>query len=295
MERVRKIFDALLRFAPSNFLRREISERMQERLDLLKLPVNVVLDAGCGEGEDLIALRQRYRGARMIGADFSSAMLTKAREQYLKKIPRLHRWIGKIFAISSQPRWLCEDFSSMSLPNDAVDLIWSNLSLHWHPQPQKVFKEWQRVLRVDGALMFSCFGPDTFKEVRRAFNGVDNDPHTMAFTDMHDLGDMLIRAGFPSPVMDRETITVTYESPADLIADVRAFGGNALAHRRRGLVGREAGRRVMEALEEMRGVDGMISLTFEVLYGHAFKAAPTQAWQGEEVVQFVPRVQGIGR
>jgi hypothetical protein len=70
------------------------------------------------------------------------------------------------------------------------------------------------VLRVEGLLMFSCFGPDTLREVRSAFEQIDLAPHTLPFVDMHDFGDMLVNAGFSTPVMDMETITVTYEPPA---------------------------------------------------------------------------------
>src|SRR5207248_685226 len=128
--------------------------------------------------------------------------------------------------------------------------------LHWHPQPDRVFAEWRRVLRVDGLLMFSSFGPDTFKELRAAFADMDQSPHALPFVDMHDFGDMLVNAGFSTPVMDMENITVTYESAHKLIADVRAWGGNPLSTRRRGLTGRYAWEKAMRALEENRRPDG---------------------------------------
>jgi malonyl-CoA O-methyltransferase len=112
-----------------------------------------------------------------------------------------------------------------------------------------VFAEWRRVLRVDGLLMFSTFGPDTFRELRAAFAALDATPHTLPFVDMHDFGDQLVEVGFTTPVMDMETITVTYDTPQALLADVRAFGGNPLATRRRGLVGRAAWQRMLAALE----------------------------------------------
>ena len=155
----------------------------------------------------------------------------------------------------------------------------------WHPQPDLVFAEWRRVLRVDGLLMFSCFGPDTFKEIRAAFSQVDAVPHTLNFVDMHDLGDMLVNTGFSTPVMDMETITVTYESTDKLLADVRACGGNPLLTRRRGLLGRSAWTRLVAALDSFRRPDGKIPLTFEVVYGHAFRPAPTKTADGETIIR----------
>ena len=285
---VQRLFALPSRVAATDFLRREISARMQERLDLIKISPKVLLDAGCGEGADLRALRQRYPDAHLAGVDASDAMLAAAsagRQAGLTVLRRLFgNWLG-----ADSLRLLCSDFANMPLPDNDVDLLWSNLALHWHPQPQSVFAEWRRVLRVNGLLMFSCFGPDTLKEIRQAFLAIDDFPHVLPFFDMHDLGDMLLATGFSTPVMDMERITVTYESATELIADVRAFGGNPLSARRRGLLGRKGGERVMLALEALRGSGGKIPLTFEVVYGHAFKPAPTTTSQGEAIVRFVNR------
>ena len=181
---------------------------------------------------------------------------------------------------------VCGDFAQLPLAPGAVDLVWSNLALHWHPQPDRVFAEWRRILRVDGLLMFSCFGPDTFKELRNAFAAIDDGAHVLPFVDMHDFGDMLVNAGFSTPVMDMETITVTYDTVEKLLADVRAWGGNPLATRGRGLLGRTAGARIKAALEAMRRPDGKLPLTFEIIYGHAFRPVPKSTSSGESIVQW---------
>jgi malonyl-CoA O-methyltransferase len=89
--------------------------------------------------------------------------------------------------------------------------------------------------------------------------------------------------------MDAERITVTYATVEALLADVRAIGGNPLATRRRGLVGRAAWKRMVDALEAGRGADGKIGLSFEVIYGHAFRPVPKTTAAGEAIVQFRPR------
>jgi len=174
----------------------------------------------------------------------------------------------------------------LPLGQTTVDLVWSNLALHWHPQPDRVFAEWRRVLRVDGLLMFSCFGPDTFKELRNAFAGIDDSAHILPFVDMHDFGDMLVNAGFSTPVMDMETITVTYDTVEKLLADVRAWGGNPLATRGLGLLGRAAAARLRAALEATRRADGKLPLTFEIVYGHAFRPVPKTTGSGESIVRW---------
>ncbi len=184
---------------------------------------------------------------------------------------------------------LCGDFGNFPFGPNSVDLVWSNLALHWHPQPDRVFAEWRRVLRVEGLLMFSNFGPDTFRELRSALATLDDGAHVLPFVDMHDFGDQLVEAGFSTPVMDMEVITVTYDTAEALLADVRALGGNPLETRRRAVVSRAAGRRVMQALEAQRRPDGKLALTFEVIYGHAFRPAPRATAAGEAIIRFVPR------
>ena len=140
--------------------------------------------------------------------------------------------------------------------------------------------------------MVSCFGPDTFKELRTAFATVDAAPHALPFVDMHDFGDMLVNVGLSTPVMDMENITVTYASVEKLLADVRAWGGNPLTTRRRGLFGKQAWQRVTQTLGQLRRPDGKIPLTFEIIYGHAFRPVPKLTASGETIVRMDLRPPG---
>lgn len=265
---------------------------MFERLSLVKLSPQHVIDAGCGEGADLPTLQAMFAGAHLLGLDASAAMLGNGRERQDSALSSMRRLLTKWLAgdaqagLGSSGALICGNFAEMPLADNSVDLVWSNLALHWHPQPDRVFAEWRRVLRVEGLLMFSCFGPDTFKELRAAFAAVDDTPHALSFVDMHDLGDMLVHAGFATPVMDMETITVTYDTADKLLADARAWGGNPLATRRRSLLGREGWKRVGDALEQGRRSDGKLALTFEVVYGHAFRPIPRQTSSGEAIIQW---------
>ena len=287
-ERVRALFAEPQRVAAADFLRREIAERMHERLSLVKIVPQRVLDAGCGAGPDLGTLQKTYPAAQIVGIDASPAMLAGAKSP-APAMRSLNQMLSRLMPAKAGVDLLCGDFGTLPFGQNSIDLVWSNLALHWHPQPDRVFAEWRRVLRVDGLLMFSNFGPDTFKELRTAFAALDETPHTLPFVDMHDFGDQLVEAGFSTPVMDAERITVTYSTVAALLADVRAIGGNPLATRRRGLIGRAAWRRMLDALEAMRGADGKIGLTFEVIYGHAFRPVPKTTAAGESIVRFQPR------
>lgn len=288
LARVRRLFSDPARVAESGFLRREIAGRMHERLALVKLAPERVLDAGCGAGEDLSLLQKSYPAAHIVGVDASPAMLAAGKTPSAGMRP-LNQLLSRLMPAKAGVDLVSGDFGNLPLGANSVDLVWSNLALHWHPQPDKVFAEWRRVLKVDGLLMFSNFGPDTLKELRAAFAAMDETPHVLPFVDMHDFGDQLVEAGFTTPVMDMEQITVTYDTVEALLADVRALGGNPLATRRRALVGRAAWQRMVAALEAQRRADGKLALTFEVIYGHAFRPVPKKTAAGEAIVRFQPR------
>ena len=248
-----------------------------------------MLDAGCGAGADLALLQKDFSSAQIIGLDAAPAMI-KAAQGPASTLASLNQWMARMLPAKSGIDLLCGDFGNLALAPNSVDLVWSNLALHWHPQPDVVFAEWRRVLRSDGLLMFSCFGPDTFKEIRAAFAVAGLAPSALPFVDMHDFGDMLVHAGFATPVLDMETITVTYASAQALLLDVRAWGGNPLATRQRALTGKLGWQRMLDALERLRRPDGKLGLSFEINYGHAFRPQPRVTRAGEAIIRFdLPR------
>lgn len=292
---VRKLFARPERVAESQFLRREIAGRMFERLALIKINPQSLLDAGSGEGDDLLALHQSFPGSVLLGMDASPAMLASARKRAAQSLSAMQRLLMNFTGLfrragvrAGSAILACTDYANLPMASGSVDLVWSNLALHWHPQPDRVFAEWRRVLRVDGLLMFSCFGPDTFQELRAAFAAAgepDAALPILPFVDLHDFGDMLVDVGFATPVMDMEKLQITYSSADKLLADVQAFGGNPLTTQRRTLSGRHRYERVIRALEGRRKPDGKISLTIEIIYGHAFKPLPKKTASGENIIR----------
>ncbi|WP_154389351.1 methyltransferase domain-containing protein, partial [Bordetella pertussis] len=148
-------------------------------------------------------------------------------------------WLGRL-AQRGKPAvsFVRADLAASGLPPEQLDLVWSNLALHWHPEPHAVLAEWRRILKVGGLAMFSCLGPGTLRELREALADAGLRTATPTFVDMHDFGDLLVENGFADPVMDQETLTLTYETPQRLLEDVRALGGNPARDRRAGLAGR---------------------------------------------------------
>jgi malonyl-CoA O-methyltransferase len=303
--RLREIFDRRAgTFDEVAFLTREIAQRMRERLDYIKVAPTRALDAACGTGADLPGLRTRFPEASVLGVDISSAMLARANAAESADAQADAGWrrflpatLSKAFGARG-PQLAQADFSALPFAAGAFELLWSNLALHWHSRPDQVFPEWQRVLKVNGLLMFSTFGPDTLRELSGAYRdaeaslGIAPRPHTIDFVDMHDLGDMLVESGFEIPVMDQEVLTITYRSPESLLNDVRRWGAYPFERAGGADIDGQALRDALhKALDGRRREDGTIPLTFEVIYGHAWKAVPRMTPEGHGIV----RLEDIGR
>ncbi len=254
---------------------------MLERLDYVKIEPQRVLDLGCGTGASLSALSERYPKSHVLGVDVSEAMLNAGRGQRSRL-----RWLLP-FLHGKKTTLLAANALALPFKSASQGLIWSNLLLHWLDDPLPALQEMHRLLDVGGLLMFSTFGPDTLKELRSCFS--DGYAHTQRFADMHDYGDMLLECGFSDPVMDVEVLTLTYSSLDDLFRDLRQSGAAcAMQARRRGLMGRSAWHSARAAYE-MLNKDGRLPATFEVVYGHAWKAQPKKTSDGNTIVRFDPK------
>jgi malonyl-CoA O-methyltransferase len=191
------------------------------------------------------------------------------------------------------------DAQALPLADASVDLVYSNLCLQWCDDPGLVLAEFARVLRPDGFLLFTSFGPSTLYELRDAFAATDASPHVSRFIDMHDIGDGLLTTGFRDPVLEREDFTLTYADALTLMRELRAIGAtNADAKRQRTLTGKAHLQRVVAAYETFRR-DGVLPATYEVVYAQAFAPAPGQprrAQGGGEVASFpIERLRGSRR
>jgi malonyl-CoA O-methyltransferase len=258
-------------YADASRLEAEIGARMLERLDYVKLAPARVLDAGCGPGRWARALADRYPRAALIALDYSLAMLRAGARRGL---------LARLFGEAVRP--VCADFAHLPLAAGSVHLVWSNMALHWAADAAAVLREFHRVLAVEGLVMLSTLGPDTLSALRAAAG----DARVHRFADMHDIGDLLVAAGFADPVMDMERVTLVYAHGDALLADLRASGQTgALVGRARGLAGKRFRATLDAQLAAQRGDDGL-AVVYEVVYGHAWKPAPRRAADGRAIVRF---------
>ncbi|HKB59003.1 MAG TPA: malonyl-ACP O-methyltransferase BioC [Gallionellaceae bacterium] len=256
-------------------LQREVCIRLLDKLDYMTLRPRRVLDVGSGTGWGGRQLGERYHEAEIISLDIALGMLQASRETA--------GWWRKLFSKNRQ-RFVCADAEALPLAAQSVDMAWSNLALQWCNDLPGTFAGLHRVLRSDGLLIFSTFGPDTLKEIRAAFQGVDGYSHVNRFADMHDIGDMLVAAGFADPVLEMETITLTYHDVRAVMQDLRGIGAhNATAGRAQGMTGKAKWGRIVQNYEALRR-DGRLPATFEIVYGHAWKVPPKKTGDGRAVV-----------
>ena len=223
-------------------LQREISKRLLERLDYIKLQPLRVLDVGAGTGLSLGGLRQQYPTAQIYALDIASKMLLQAR----RKQTWLQRWRRPL-------QFITADAEALPLADASVDLLFSNLTLQWCVDLQQAFNEFRRVLKPGGLLMFTTFGPDTLKELRHCWSQVDGYTHVNQFIDMHDIGDALVRSRFAEPVMDMEMISMTYPDVPSIMRDLKTIGAhNVTEGRARSLTGRGKLQQLIAAYEQLR-------------------------------------------
>jgi malonyl-CoA O-methyltransferase len=254
-------------------LQSRVADELLARLEPFNFKPSVVVDLGAGTGRMTGQLKRRYRRALVVAIDLAPGMLHQARrhQQLFRRFERV-----------------CGDAMQMPLADASVDVIVSSLMLQWCAPPDQVFAEIRRVLKPDGFVAFSTFGPDTLRELRSAWAEADDAEqvhnHVNHFTDMHDVGDAVVRAGLSEPVLDVDRIHLTYPDTLALMRDLKAIGAhNITAGRPRGLMGRARMQRMQKAYEVYRR-DGRLPATYEVVYGVAWGAAgrPASAMVGSE-------------
>lgn len=257
LARVRSSFDrAASTYEQAAVLQNEIARRLVEALDLVKLDARRILDAGCGTGESYRPLQKRYPKAGIVALDIAEAMLLQTRAK------------GSLF---NKPDCVCAQLERLPFADDSFDLVFSNLAIQWCSHLPDALAEMHRVLKPGGLVMFTSFGPDTLKELRASWQSVDDAVHVNSFIDMHDVGDMLLAAGFSDPVMQAEQMVVNYDSATLLMQDLRDIGANVTADgHQQGLVTPAKLARVIKSYEQFRTDDGLPA-SYEVVYGHAWK------------------------
>ncbi|WP_133137875.1 malonyl-ACP O-methyltransferase BioC [Legionella rowbothamii] len=248
----------------------EIGTRLLERLHYLKIAPQRILDLGCGTGIFSRELAQMYPKAQVVGLDLAHSMLLQAQKK--------HSWRRKWPLVSA-------DMKQLPFATGAFDLVFANQVIHWGESLEFVFRELNRVMKPNACLMFTTLGPDTFKELKHAWSGANDFAHVNEFPDMHDVGDCLMAEHFLEPVMDMELLAVHYESLLKLVHSLKAQGvKNINSGRNQGLTSRGSWKKFEQNYTSLQTDTGRYPLTYEVVYGHAWKGEQRNTERGIETL-----------
>jgi len=238
-------------FAGHDFLVDEVATRLEERLDDIRREFPSALDLGAHVGALRDKIETRPGVKRVIASDLSEAMARK---------------LGGAALVA--------DEEALPFAEGAFDLIVSSLSLHWVNDLPGTLVQIRRALRPDGLFLAALLGGDTLVELRRAVVEAESEieggvsPRVSPFLDVREGGALLQRAGFALPVVDSDTITVTWPDALALMRDLRGMGeANAVVERKKGFSRRETLFTAAARYQDRHGdAEGRIPATFQVIY-----------------------------
>ncbi len=254
------------------FLFDEISDRLAERAGDVDRSFETVLDLGCHGGAFLKRLAHYSSFSYPVSADLSAGLMVR----------------GQV------PRPVVADEEFLPFAAASFDLVGSALSLHWTNDLPGALLQIKRSLKPDGLFLGALFGAESLQELKKVLIQAELEvkggisPRISPFTDIRDAGALLQRAGFALPVSDVETVTLKYQTPFDLMQELRFMGeANALLDRQKGLTGRQVLLRAAELYAELYAdSEGLIPASFQIIYlagwaPHDSQQVPLKPGSGE--------------
>jgi len=249
-------------YAEVAMLQRESESRLLDQLEVLEQRVPArILDVGSGPGRASGVMKGRWPRSEVVALDIALPMLGQ--------VPKHTRFWRPV-------RRVCGEAAQLPFADASFDLVFSNLCLQWVPDLPVALAEFRRVLRPEGLLLFTSFGPDTLIELREAYLAAgERQPPLSPLAAIQQVGDALISAGFRNPVLERENFNLTYPDAMSLLRELRSIGaGDARNARPRGLGGRARQARMIAAYETQRDADGRLPSTWEIISAMAWAPPP---------------------
>ncbi len=232
----------------------EVADRLLDRLELMRFTPEFIADIGSKDGYSIASLLKHYPGATLHAIEDQSAWFEAFSSAYSHS--QIHAHVS--------------DIEQVSLADQSVDCVFSNLAVSWSNDFEASMREWLRVLKPEGMILFSCLGVDTLKEHRQSMQAIGRRFAVHEYTDMHWVGDVLLAQGYVDPVVHMETLTVHYGSLKALWRDLRyAMATNIRIDRSRGLLTPKLWQSMEAHYASLRDDRGRYPVTFEIVYGHA--------------------------
>jgi NADH dehydrogenase [ubiquinone] 1 alpha subcomplex assembly factor 5 len=251
--------DRAARQGAVDFLHAEVGARLLDRLEDVRRPFSRALDLGARDGALARALAKRV--ALVVAAEPSPAFLALAGGLRVAADPEL-----------------------LPFAENSLDLVLSNLVLHWAEDLPGTLIQLRRALQPDGLLLGAMLGGNTLIELRTVLIEAElaeeggASPRVSPTAELSDAAGLLLRAGFAMPVADAETITASYPDAIALMRDLRGMGEtNALLSRRKSPLKRATLARAAALYRErFADASGRIAATFEILFLTGWAPHPSQ-------------------
>ena len=246
---------AASRASEFNFLFAETADRLADRLEDTTRNFPHAVDLGCHSGELAQILAASSRVETLHQADISYRYAKAARDLN-----------GRSSMVAD------EEF--LPFAEGSLDLILSNLSLHWVNDLPGMLLQARRALKSDGLFLASMLGGETLKDLREALMTAEAEeeggvsPRVSPFVDVKDAGALLQRSGFALPVVDADDITIDYPDALKLMRDLSGMGeSNIVAKRSKKFTKRSTLARAAAIYHERHGrEEGRVHAKFQVIY-----------------------------
>ncbi len=237
-------------------LQGDIRKELLQRLEYFAINPKRVVDLGCGTGDALHFLKERYKQAEVLGLDISLQMLSC--------VVKKKRWF------EPRKKIICGDMEKLPLATQSVDCVFSNMAMQWANDPVVMLQECKRIILPGGLLHISTLGPGTLMELRHCWQMEDEHLRVNDFLDVPSWGEMLLQVGFDDPVLDVDRITLKFSDGRAVMEYLKKIGAVNHRHdRQQGMMGKKLLNRVIENYESFR-IDDYVPATFEVVYAHAW-------------------------
>jgi len=236
--------------AEHDFLLREVADRLYDKLLDVNRSFDHMVDLG----------------------SFGNNLSQLLNEKQPKSL--IHQGLSQLSEAGMPEQSVAADSEFLPFQDESLDLVISNLDLHWANDLPGVLIQINRALKPDGLFLAALFGGETLFELRqsmmRAEINIDagSSPHVSPMLDIRDAGGLLQRAGFALPVADTDRITVNYNDVFSLMKDLRGMGeANKLTRRFKGMSSRRLFMETNRVYHELFGADNdRIPATFDIIY-----------------------------
>ncbi len=231
---------------------RDIGHRLLEQL-----PKNLsglrILDLGCGTGYFSDQLKQR--GANVVCADLSPAMLEQARQR----------------CGDSDVSYVLADAEALPFTEGEFDIVFSSLALQWCDDLSVPMNEIRRVLKPMGKGYFTTLVDGSLYELKQSWLKIDSHQHVNEFITFNQVKIALAQAQSAKHHLNLAKVTVWYDSAMALMRDLKGIGANHISTRAHGLTGRKALLQIEQAYEQYRSQQGSLPATYQVCLGVIYR------------------------